>query len=143
MADFDFDPVPNVWLRPNNKRREADAAKALLTVPDGDHLTLLNVYNNYIQSNISSSFLFLACSTILFILQICMTKTGLGQIIFRLVHWRKPTTFGPNFSARWSGLKSSSFRYKTRKSFGLMCGRRLSVDFSCRSRIKKGRKVIT
>jgi len=42
--------VPNVWLRPNNQRREADAAKALLTVPDGDHLTLLNVYNNYIQN---------------------------------------------------------------------------------------------
>lgn len=42
--------VPNVWLRPNNQRKEADAAKALFTVPDGDHLTLLNVYNNYIQN---------------------------------------------------------------------------------------------
>ncbi|KIM87769.1 hypothetical protein PILCRDRAFT_814484 [Piloderma croceum F 1598] len=42
--------VPNVWIRPNNQRREADAAKALLTVPDGDHLTLLNVYNNYVQN---------------------------------------------------------------------------------------------
>ncbi|THH27268.1 hypothetical protein EUX98_g6929 [Antrodiella citrinella] len=39
--------VPNVWLRPPNQRREADAAKALLNVPDGDHLTLLNVYNHY------------------------------------------------------------------------------------------------
>jgi hypothetical protein len=37
-------------LRPNNQRREADAAKARLTVPDGDHLTLLNVYNQYAQS---------------------------------------------------------------------------------------------
>lgn len=42
--------VPNIWLRPNNQRKEADAAKALFTVPDGDHLTLLNVYNNYIQN---------------------------------------------------------------------------------------------
>ncbi|KAG0695850.1 P-loop containing nucleoside triphosphate hydrolase protein [Suillus ampliporus] len=42
--------VPNVWLRPNNQRKEADAAKARLTVPGGDHLTLLNVYNNYIQN---------------------------------------------------------------------------------------------
>ncbi|KAL5638957.1 hypothetical protein ACGC1H_003356 [Rhizoctonia solani] len=42
--------VPNVWLRPNNQRKEADAAKALLTVPDGDHLTLLNVYNNYFNN---------------------------------------------------------------------------------------------
>ncbi|KAJ7710009.1 P-loop containing nucleoside triphosphate hydrolase protein [Mycena rosella] len=42
--------VPNVWLRPNNQRREADAAKALLTVPDGDHLTMLNVYNEYVTN---------------------------------------------------------------------------------------------
>ncbi|KAF8073478.1 P-loop containing nucleoside triphosphate hydrolase protein [Lyophyllum atratum] len=40
--------VPNVWIRPNNQRREADAAKQMLTVPDGDHLTLLNVYNQYV-----------------------------------------------------------------------------------------------
>jgi pre-mRNA-splicing factor ATP-dependent RNA helicase DHX15/PRP43 len=42
--------IPNVWLRPNNKRREADAAKELFTVPESDHLTLLNVYNQYILS---------------------------------------------------------------------------------------------
>ncbi|KAF8603255.1 P-loop containing nucleoside triphosphate hydrolase protein [Ceratobasidium sp. AG-I] len=42
--------VPNVWLRPNNQRKEADAAKALLTVPDGDHLTMMNVYNNYVNN---------------------------------------------------------------------------------------------
>lgn len=42
--------VPTVWFRPPNQRREADAAKAAFTVPDSDHLTLLNVYNNYQQS---------------------------------------------------------------------------------------------
>jgi len=42
--------VPNVWVRPNNMRKEADAAKQMLTVPDGDHLTLLNVYNSYKQN---------------------------------------------------------------------------------------------
>ncbi|EPS93505.1 hypothetical protein FOMPIDRAFT_1136054, partial [Fomitopsis schrenkii] len=42
--------VPTIWLRPPNQRREADAAKALLTIPDGDHLTLMNVYNNYQQN---------------------------------------------------------------------------------------------
>ena len=57
-ADHHFSAVPNVWIRPNNKRREADAEKALLTVPDGDHLTLLNVYNEYIQSNSLNSPLF-------------------------------------------------------------------------------------
>ncbi|GJE93624.1 ATP-dependent RNA helicase [Phanerochaete sordida] len=39
--------IPNVWLRPPNQRKEADAAKQAFTVPDGDHLTLLNVFNNY------------------------------------------------------------------------------------------------
>ncbi|KAH7886626.1 P-loop containing nucleoside triphosphate hydrolase protein [Phlebopus sp. FC_14] len=47
--------VPNIWLRPPNQRKEADAAKALLTVPDGDHLTLLNVYNNYKQNQYDKS----------------------------------------------------------------------------------------
>lgn len=47
--------VPNVWARPNNMRKEADAAKALLTVPGGDHLTLLNVYNTYRDSKLSYS----------------------------------------------------------------------------------------
>jgi len=42
--------VPNVFLRPPSQRKEADAAKQLLSVPEGDHLTLLNVYNEYIQS---------------------------------------------------------------------------------------------
>lgn len=42
--------VPNVWIRPPTQRKEADAAKALLSVPDSDHLTLLNVYNNYVQN---------------------------------------------------------------------------------------------
>ncbi|KAK1228475.1 DEAH-box ATP-dependent RNA helicase prp43 [Marasmius sp. AFHP31] len=42
--------VPNIWVRPNNARREADEAKALLTVPESDHLTLLNVYNQYMQN---------------------------------------------------------------------------------------------
>ncbi|OJT09241.1 hypothetical protein TRAPUB_14316 [Trametes pubescens] len=42
--------VPNVWLRPPNQRKEADAAKALLTVPDGDHLTMMNVYNHYVNN---------------------------------------------------------------------------------------------
>ena len=46
----DFLPVPNVWLRPPNQRKEADAAKAVFHHPDGDHLTLLNVYNQYQQS---------------------------------------------------------------------------------------------
>lgn len=39
--------VPNPFLRPNSQRKEADEAKAQFTHPDGDHLTLLNVYHAY------------------------------------------------------------------------------------------------
>ncbi|TBU56178.1 P-loop containing nucleoside triphosphate hydrolase protein [Dichomitus squalens] len=42
--------VPSVWRRLPNQQKEADVAKALLTIPDGDHLTLLNVYNSYISN---------------------------------------------------------------------------------------------
>ncbi|KAI9059376.1 pre-mRNA-splicing factor ATP-dependent RNA helicase PRP43 [Trametes sanguinea] len=42
--------VPSVWLRPQSQRREADAAKAMFVVPDGDHLTLMNVYNQYVSN---------------------------------------------------------------------------------------------
>ena len=43
--------VPNIWVRPQAQRQQADQAKALLTVPGGDHLTLMNVYNHY-QNNL-------------------------------------------------------------------------------------------
>lgn len=39
--------VPSVFLRPNNARSQADAAHAEFAHPDGDHLTLLNVYHAY------------------------------------------------------------------------------------------------
>ncbi|EIW52868.1 P-loop containing nucleoside triphosphate hydrolase protein [Trametes versicolor FP-101664 SS1] len=42
--------VPNAWLRPPKQRKKADVAKALLTVPDGDHLTMMNVYNYYVNN---------------------------------------------------------------------------------------------
>lgn len=42
--------VPNVFLRPQNARKEADMAKAQFVHPDGDHLTLLNVYHAYKSS---------------------------------------------------------------------------------------------
>ncbi|KAG9073571.1 DEAH-box ATP-dependent RNA helicase prp43, partial [Ceratobasidium sp. UAMH 11750] len=42
--------VPNVWLRPDNRRKEADTAKRLFTVPDSDHLTMMNVYNEYVNN---------------------------------------------------------------------------------------------
>jgi len=45
--------VPNIWMRPIHKQKEADRAKWLMSLPGGDHLTLLNAYNQYRQSDFS------------------------------------------------------------------------------------------
>merc|ERR1711943_93379 len=42
--------VPQIFVRPANKRREADAAKDRFSHINGDHLTLLNVYHAYKQN---------------------------------------------------------------------------------------------
>ena len=42
--------VPYFWIRPYNRRSEADIAKQLLSVPGGDHLTFLNVFKEYQKS---------------------------------------------------------------------------------------------
>ncbi|KAI1084541.1 P-loop containing nucleoside triphosphate hydrolase protein [Whalleya microplaca] len=39
--------VPQIFVRPPQKRREADEMKALFKHPDGDHLTMLNVYHAF------------------------------------------------------------------------------------------------
>jgi len=46
--------APNVWMRPIHKQKEADQAKWLLSIPGGDHLTLLNAFNHY-RRNISDN----------------------------------------------------------------------------------------
>lgn len=74
--------VPNVWFRPHNQRKEADQAKTLLSVPEGNHLTLLNVYNNYKQS----ALLFLCIFIISNQPKISTTRTGPGVTICRSAH---------------------------------------------------------
>lgn len=39
--------VPQVFVRPANARKRADEMKSLFTHPDGDHLTMLNVYHAF------------------------------------------------------------------------------------------------
>ncbi|KAI1659215.1 P-loop containing nucleoside triphosphate hydrolase protein [Daldinia decipiens] len=39
--------VPQIFVRPAQKRREADEMKNLFKHPDGDHLTMLNVYHAF------------------------------------------------------------------------------------------------
>eukprot|EP00124_Ichthyophonus_hoferi_P005335 Ihof_evm3s748 gene=Ihof_evmTU3s748 len=43
--------VPNVFLRPNDSKRQADEAKGRFSHVDGDHLTMLNVYHAYKRNN--------------------------------------------------------------------------------------------
>ncbi|AEY94834.1 FAAR180Cp [Eremothecium gossypii FDAG1] len=39
--------VPNVFVRPSKDRKRADDAKSVFAHPDGDHITLLNVYHGF------------------------------------------------------------------------------------------------
>ena len=43
-------PVPQVFIRPTEAKKQADEAKMRFAHIDGDHLTLLNVYHAYKQS---------------------------------------------------------------------------------------------
>lgn len=56
LVSRSFVLAPNVWLRPKNKCKEADHARALLKIPESDHLTLLNVYNSWVQSGSHGQF---------------------------------------------------------------------------------------
>lgn len=50
--------LPNVFYRPKEKQSQADQKKAKFHDPNGDHLTLLNVYSSWKQSGYSSSWCF-------------------------------------------------------------------------------------
>lgn len=39
--------APQIFVRPNNNRKRADEMKSLFAHPDGDHLTMLNVYHAF------------------------------------------------------------------------------------------------
>ncbi|KAL1914768.1 uncharacterized protein VTP21DRAFT_8026 [Calcarisporiella thermophila] len=39
--------VPQIWVRPNEARKQADEARARFAHPDGDHLSLLNAYHAF------------------------------------------------------------------------------------------------
>ena len=43
--------VPSVFFRPKDRETESDAAREKFMVPESDHLTLLNVYTQWIRNN--------------------------------------------------------------------------------------------
>lgn len=46
--------VPNIFLHPKGSKKAADSAKRKFSVFEGDHITLLNVYNSYIANGMDS-----------------------------------------------------------------------------------------
>ncbi|XP_056646723.1 pre-mRNA-splicing factor ATP-dependent RNA helicase PRP16 [Diorhabda sublineata] len=46
--------VPSIFYRPKGREEEADAVREKFQVPESDHLTFLNVYNQWKQNNYSS-----------------------------------------------------------------------------------------
>jgi ATP-dependent RNA helicase DHX8/PRP22 len=50
--------VQDIFYRPKEKQQQADQKKAKFHDPHGDHLTLLNVYNGWKQSNFSNPWCF-------------------------------------------------------------------------------------
>ncbi|CAH8524978.1 unnamed protein product [Dicrocoelium dendriticum] len=48
--------VPNVFYRPKGREEESDNAREKFQVPESDHLTLLNVYNQWRKADYSSGF---------------------------------------------------------------------------------------
>jgi pre-mRNA-splicing factor ATP-dependent RNA helicase DHX38/PRP16 len=46
--------VPSIFYRPKDKSQEADAVREKFFVPESDHLTLLNVYEQYVKNGRSS-----------------------------------------------------------------------------------------
>jgi hypothetical protein len=109
IADrIDHNPsVPNVWRRPNNHRRAADVAKRLLTVPDGDHLTLLDVFDEY-QNSTFFCLPFLAIIDGALLLQTYAIVTGHGTIIFRRAPFLRQTAFARNYYGSWNAWRSTS-----------------------------------
>jgi ATP-dependent RNA helicase DHX8/PRP22 len=50
--------IPTVFYQPKEKQGQADAKKAKFNLPEGDHLTLLTVYNGWKASNYSNPWCF-------------------------------------------------------------------------------------
>ncbi|XP_018330672.1 pre-mRNA-splicing factor ATP-dependent RNA helicase PRP16 isoform X2 [Agrilus planipennis] len=47
--------VPSIFYRPKGREEEADSVREKFQVPESDHLTYLNVYNQWKQNNYSST----------------------------------------------------------------------------------------
>ena len=127
--------VPNIWIRPNNQRKEADAAKTLLTIAGGDHLTLMNVYNHY-QQSMFIKIIVEQDATHHTDLQTSSIGIGRTWITYLAVPCNKRRMSGHNLSALWSTMESSLCLLRTNKSCYRVFRSRSYVDSSCKLRIE-------
>ena len=61
--------VPSVFYRPKERMEEADAAREKFNVPESDHLTLLNVFNQwkshgFVVFFLCPCYLFISCTQV-------------------------------------------------------------------------------
>ncbi|KAJ3123944.1 hypothetical protein HK098_001533 [Nowakowskiella sp. JEL0407] len=76
--------VPNVFIRPNEQRKQADEARSNFEHSDGDHLTLLNVYHGYLQNSTDPNWAFNYYLNIRSLKQAQNVRTQLARIMERL-----------------------------------------------------------
>ena len=102
---IDQGKVPNIWLRPPNRQKEADAAKAMLADPDSDHITLLNTYNAYIQSEHAT--LSIMNQSHSYALQINTTRIGAGPTSSHNVQYYRRTISEFSYNGTWRNSRSN------------------------------------
>jgi pre-mRNA-splicing factor ATP-dependent RNA helicase DHX15/PRP43 len=87
--------VPNPFIRPNNDRKNADAAKAQFDHDDGDHLTLLNAYNAYKENEGDSQWCFNNYLNVRSLKQADNVRQQLQRYLYRTDSNHAPTATDP------------------------------------------------
>ena len=127
-------------MRPINRQKEADRAKWLLSLPGGDHLTLLNAYNQYHQSNLLHLSHFDRVMSYALISppsQISTIASGRGTTTSRSATSSKPIMSACNSNESWNGTTFRSYQtsriLNPKHNSTRTYGGRYSPDSSCRS----------
>ena len=105
--------IPTVFYRPKEKQQQADQKKAKFHDPNGDHLTLLNVYNAWKQSGFSAPWCF---ENFIQARSMKRAKDVRDQIIRIMERYRHPiTSCGRDTQKVRQALCAGFFRNSARK----------------------------
>lgn len=104
--------VPSVFFRPRDREAESDAAREKFFVPESDHLTLLNVYNQWIRAGARTEW----CSEhFVHAKQMRKAQEVLGQILDLLARQKIPvTSCGGDWDAVRKAVCSGYFYHSAR-----------------------------